>query len=191
MLIYLVRHGETDWNLNDKIQGSSDVPLNKTGMEQAKALGERLKGVKFDRVYCSPLRRARETAEIALRTAGVADEVVENIVVDANLVERDYGEYEGCSGKEFDFAKYWDFELNCDEAGVEPIRAMFARGAKVKETLWRDNKPDDVVMIVAHGAALKAVYFNLVGYEVGKTNFRGFRLKNAEERVIEVKKDAV
>ena len=65
--LYVVRHGETDWNVEPmKFQGISDTPLNDNGREQANALAEQLKDIKFDAVYCSPLVRARETCEIIL-----------------------------------------------------------------------------------------------------------------------------
>ena len=152
-----------------------------SGLEQARALGEELRGVKFDFAFASPLRRARETAEVALTAAGSGVE----LELDADLVERDYGKYEGKAGESFDFAKYWDFGLNCDEDGVEAIGEMFERGARVAERL-RGLPAEATVLVVAHGGFLKALYFNLVGYEVGKTEFRSFKLKNGEVRAVEV-----
>lgn len=66
MNIYIVRHGETDWNVQLKLQGRSDIPLNATGIEQAEQTGENLKkaGISFDKVYSSPLQRAVKTAEL-------------------------------------------------------------------------------------------------------------------------------
>lgn len=184
MKIYLARHGQTDWNLNNKIQGRSDVPLNKTGVEQARELGRSLIGVKFEHIFCSPLRRARETAEVALEVAGMAAEK-ERIVFDPELVERNYGEYEGEPGESFDFRKYWDFGLDSSEAGVESIKTMFERGRRVAEKI-RALPAETTVLVVAHGGFLKALYFNLVGYEAGKTEFRSFKLENGEARVVEI-----
>ncbi len=66
MALYFIRHGETDWNLARRLQGLTDVPLNEKGRLQAKECGDRLRGegVTFDRVYVSPLVRARETAAL-------------------------------------------------------------------------------------------------------------------------------
>lgn len=64
MDIYLIRHGETDWNRMKKLQGTTDIPLNAYGIELAEKTAEGLKDVPFDRIYTSPLIRARKTAEI-------------------------------------------------------------------------------------------------------------------------------
>mgnify|MGYP000626705443 CR=1 FL=1 len=90
MLLYLVRHGETDWNLERRIQGSTDIPLNNTGREQARVTGRLLSSRHWDAIYSSPLSRARETAEIIASEVGLPGPTP----VDA-LVERAYGEAEG------------------------------------------------------------------------------------------------
>ncbi|MBA2667309.1 MAG: histidine phosphatase family protein [Trueperaceae bacterium] len=86
--IWWIRHGETDWNLNGRVQGTSDIPLNATGRAQAAALAERFDGTaEFDGVYASDLERAAETARLALPDVGA--------VLDARLQELDYGHLEG------------------------------------------------------------------------------------------------
>ena len=90
--LYLVRHGETDWNAARRIQGRTDIPLNATGREQARQAGELLARRRWHAVYTSPLGRAHETASIIAQRVGVGD------VTDVDeLVERDYGEAEGMS----------------------------------------------------------------------------------------------
>ena len=64
MKIYLIRHGETDWNLEQRLQGAMDIPLNENGIELARETARGLRDVPFDVIYTSPLRRARQTAEI-------------------------------------------------------------------------------------------------------------------------------
>lgn len=85
--IYLARHGETAWTVSGQHTGMTDLPLTKNGERNALALGERLRGLRFARVFTSPLQRARRTCELA----GFAAETE----VDADLVEWNYGEYEG------------------------------------------------------------------------------------------------
>lgn len=88
MDIYLIRHGETDWNRMKKLQGTTDIPLNAYGIELAEKTAEGLKDVPFDRIYTSPLIRARKTAEIIR-----GDRPIEIIETDG-LKEISFGDYE-------------------------------------------------------------------------------------------------
>ena len=85
--VWLIRHGETEWTVSRRHTGLTNLPLTLAGEEQAKALRRRLKGISFARVFCSPLQRAARTCELA-----GYDSVAE---VDKNLVEWNYGAYEG------------------------------------------------------------------------------------------------
>ena len=85
-MIYFVRHGQTDWNKELKIQGQQDVELNEEGMAEAKKLSEKLSGVRFDVAFSSPLKRALKTAE------AVYDG---KIISDGRLAERGFGSLEG------------------------------------------------------------------------------------------------
>ena len=85
--LYFIRHGETAWSLSGKHTGRTDIPLTEQGEQDARKLAERLRAVKFNRVFTSPLQRARRTCELA----GL-DEVAE---IEPDLVEWDYGDYEG------------------------------------------------------------------------------------------------
>src|SRR3989338_5919677 len=87
--IYLVRHGETEWNEKKIIQGHSDIPLNKKGELQAKELGQEFKGIHFDAVFSSNLIRAKRTAEIAVLEKKLA------VVTTNALRERMFGRFEG------------------------------------------------------------------------------------------------
>jgi len=86
-VIYLARHGETQWSLTGQHTGLTDLPLTKRGEDNARALGERLTGLKFAKVFTSPLQRATRTCELA-GFGAVAE-------VDRNLLEWEYGQYEG------------------------------------------------------------------------------------------------
>ncbi len=91
-MIYIVRHGQTDWNVEGIYQGRIDIPLNKTGIEQAKRTREKLRGIKFDKVFSSPLKRAFETAQI----------ICDNpIIKDDRIIERCNGELEGKQKSEY------------------------------------------------------------------------------------------
>lgn len=86
---YLVRHGETEWNAQNRFCGRSDVPLSDTGRQQARRLGERLKAVPLEALYSSPLKRALETARLISELTGLEPEV------DERLIEINYGQWEG------------------------------------------------------------------------------------------------
>ena len=86
MNIYIVRHGETDYNVDGRYAGRIDVPLNEKGISQAYEVKEKLMGIKFDKVYSSPLQRAYKTAEIIYDG---------DIIIDERIIERDNGELEG------------------------------------------------------------------------------------------------
>lgn len=88
-MLYIIRHGKTDWNARKKIQGWTDIPLNEEGREGAQAAREEYKDVHFDVCYVSPLIRARETAEILLEGRDIP------IIVDERLKEMGFGDYEG------------------------------------------------------------------------------------------------
>jgi len=91
-MIYLARHGETAWSMTGQHTGLTDLPLTDRGERNARSLGMRLKGLKVDRVFVSPLQRARRTCELA----GFADRAE----VDPDLVEWNYGDYEGLTTAE-------------------------------------------------------------------------------------------
>ena len=88
-MLYIMRHGKTDWNLLHKLQGRTDIPLNDMGIKMAKEARERYKDVHFDICYCSPLTRARQTAELVLEGRDVP------VVIDDRLAEMGFGIYEG------------------------------------------------------------------------------------------------
>ena len=88
-MLYIIRHGKTDWNVLHKLQGRTDVPLNDEGRRMAEAAREEYRDVHFDVCFCSPLVRARETAEILLRGRDVP------VLTDDRLMEMSFGSYEG------------------------------------------------------------------------------------------------
>lgn len=105
MKLYLVRHGQTDWNLKHKEQGQVDIPPNETGIEQAKNLRTKLKSYDFDICYCSPLKRAAQTAEIAVNSHT-------NIVFVDDLKERSFSELEGTDPRTWNMKDDYDRKLN-------------------------------------------------------------------------------
>lgn len=123
-VIYLARHGETAWSLTGQHTGLTDLPLTEHGEKNALALGERLRGLHFDRVFTSPLQRARRTCELA----GFGGEAE----IDRDLVEWDYGEYEGRTSSQIHAVRPgWElFRDGCpggespEEVGVRACRVV-------------------------------------------------------------------
>lgn len=138
--LWLARHGETEWSRSRRHTGRTDIPLTARGEQQAEALGERLRGVEFSLVLASPLERARRTAELA----GFGEE----LRFDEDLMEVDYGEYEGRTTAEIRRARP-DWDLWRDGCpGGETIAEAAARAERV---IARVRAVDGPVLLVGHG----------------------------------------
>ncbi len=147
MLLTLVRHGETDWNLQRRIQGSTDVPLNDTGRAQARASAALLGRRRWDAVYTSPLVRASETAAIIAAQLGLA---APRAV--AELVERSYGESEGFTESELATR----FPEGTEVPGREPRPAVLARALPALERIGLAH-PGGAAIAVTHGGLIRSV----------------------------------
>lgn len=149
MTIYVVRHGETDLNAKAVCQGSgSDISLNEVGIKQAEKLGENIS--KFEYIFCSPMKRTKETAHILNKAAGA------NIIYEPSLIERDYGEFEGLRRCDFEFKDFWNYSLNRKYVKAESIKDLFDRVAKFLEYVKQDYK-DKKVLLVTHGGVTRAI----------------------------------
>jgi probable phosphoglycerate mutase len=144
--LWLVRHGETEWSLTRRHTGRTDIPLTANGERQAATVEPRLRDVDFALVLSSPLQRARRTAELA----GFAD----RLQLDDDLVEVDYGEYEGITTAAIrEQRPGWDlWRDGCP--GGETIAQTAARVARVID---RARAADGPVLIVAHAHLLRTL----------------------------------
>ncbi len=147
-----IRHGQTDWNRDGRLQGSSDIPLNDTGRGQAHDAADVLRDGGWQVVVSSPLARARETAEIIAGELGL-----ELGPAYDELIERDYGPLEGMSDTEI-VERYPDR----DYPGAEPLDAVVARG-KAGLARIADDFPDADVVIVCHGTIIRYTLASLAG----------------------------
>jgi uncharacterized phosphatase len=148
-----IRHGQTDWNRDDKLQGSSDIPLNDIGREQAHEAARLLAGGGWTAIVSSPLKRARETAEII-----AADLGIELGPSYPDLVERDYGSLEGSSSSEA--TERWP---NRDYPGAETLDSVVQRGLAGLARIEADFAHVDVV-IVCHGTIIRYTLASLAGH---------------------------
>lgn len=153
--VALVRHGRTEWNLGGRLQGSSDVPLDEVGRDQARAAGRLLAAETWTGLVASPLRRAGETAEIVAAHLGLGAPHLCEL-----LVERTYGIAEGLTREQAE--RQWpDGEF----PGIESLAAVAARGRAALESV-RDRHPGGRVVVVAHGALIRATAEALTGQPV-------------------------
>ena len=146
-LLYLVRHGETDWNLARKIQGSTDIPLNGTGRAQAARTGALLARRSWDGVASSPLSRAFETGQIIARAVGV--DAIDTV---DDLVERRYGEAEGLEDRELDRR----FPGDTPVPGRETRQQVEARVIPALISL-AERRPGSNLIVTTHGGVIRAV----------------------------------
>lgn len=147
MEIYIVRHGETDWNLQRRLQGREDIPMNGTGVAQANAAGQALAGIEFEYILSSPLIRARLTAEII-------DGYVRcgKVVCEEGLTERCFGSLSGQQVKNL-------YTAECDD--MEPWEEVDRR---VREVLDRyAARGCTRVLAVSHGGTIRSLFRGIMG----------------------------
>lgn len=169
-MIFFVRHGETDWNVLGQIQGTSDIELNENGVAQAEKVAKELADTNIDLIICSPLKRARKTAEIINKYKNC------EIICDDRFTERCFGEFEGKTKYEFPVGDVWNYEKNCKYERVERMKDFFERIYKALDDvkLKYGNKN---VLIVSHGGVSRPVYCYFNGIP---DNMLSVKIKNCE-----------
>lgn len=149
--LYLVRHGETDWNRAHRIQGSSDIPLNDTGRAQAERTGRLLARRQWDAIYSSPLSRALETATIVGGHINLgAPELI------AELAERNYGDAEGLTGRELDERYPGSMPVPGRETRAEVAERAMPALLRIA-TAGTDRR----VIVTTHGGVIRTVLLAL------------------------------
>lgn len=156
--ICLVRHGETDWNLQHRYQGQADIPLNATGREQARRVAEAIGGGGWDAIASSPLSRSMETARAIADVAGIDSDAIER---EPDLVERAYGEAEGLTlaerearfpGGNWPGLEAWDDVAKRSMLALEDIASRH-QGRRV--------------LVVCHGGVINAILAVITKGEMG------------------------
>ena len=160
--LIIVRHGETEWNAEGRIQGHTDIGLSEKGAEQARSLGIRLAGMNIDVAYSSDLKRTSETARLALGGRDIA--------LNETPMLREYhkGEFEGLTLSEIksrfpnEYPKYLEKDLEYAPKGGESTRDVSARMATIMDEI-KSNHLDETVLVVSHGGVLRAAMVSLLG----------------------------
>jgi probable phosphoglycerate mutase len=150
--LLLARHGETDWNRDGRFQGHADPPLNDRGREQARALARALADEPIDAIYSSDLLRAHETAQIIAGQRGM------EVVVDAQLRERDVGEWSGLTLPEIE-ERFPDELRRFREEGASIGESHEALSERIVEAVRRiaGAHPAGHLLLVTHGGALRTL----------------------------------
>jgi probable phosphoglycerate mutase len=179
-----MRHGKTDWNAQNKLQGRTNIPLNAEGRRMAAEAAKKYADIHFDLCYCSPLVRAKETAEIVLKGRNVP------IIVDERLIEMSFGIFEGIDN----IYQIPDCPLNIffqqPEKYVSPVGNaeslddLYQRtGAFIKEIVEPQLQQGKDLLIVGHGAMNSSIICQIQGipredfWSAGIENCKLIRLK--------------
>lgn len=166
MMLYIVRHGETDWNRQKKVQGHTDIPLNEYGRHLAEETAEGMKEIPIDMGYTSPLKRARETAEIILKGRNIP------LLDEPRIQEIGFGIYEGIhTGTEEKEPGSDEFNLFFTDTasyippkGAESVEKLYERtGEFLAELCGRRELEDKNILISTHGAAMTALLNRIKG----------------------------
>jgi len=174
--IVLVRHGETAWNAEGRVQGQTDVPLNEVGRAQAEALVPVLGAERFDAIYSSDLVRVRETAEPTARVLG------HDVALDAGLRERHYGMFETLTyvecGARFpaEFERFRAKELDFAFGSGESLKDFHARAMACLHSI-AERHPGAGVLVFTHGGVLEMLLREATAR--GLRSARDFEIPNA------------
>lgn len=183
--IGLLRHGQTDWNIDFRLQGITDIPLNETGLAQAKAAAAILQAADWDFIASSPLTRARQTADIIAERLGVAEVAIEPL-----LLERSFGDAEGMTHEQWKK----DFPDGMPPGG-ESLETLRDRAHELLARLL-DVYRGTRVLTVSHGALIRKLVrvvsqgdLPLAGQRFGNTSLSvvvhdqaGWRIENYDPR---------
>ena len=160
---YLVRHGETLWNAEGRLQGQTDSPLSDAGRSQAKRVGDSLSTMSFDAMYSSDLGRTIETTEIVIRGLDLT------IRKSVELREKSYGDWEGMRDTDVEkqFAESYK-RLQSEDAEFAPPNGesdldLVTRVGAFADRAMDAHSEDDNILIVAHGGTIRAMVAHLIG----------------------------
>lgn len=179
MKLYVMRHGQTDWNVAGKVQGCTDIELNDKGVEQAKSAKEKINQCGIDVIFCSPLKRTKKTAEIMNEDKQVP------VIFEERLKERNFGELEGKNAENYPqkFRNAWNYSLNTKLDKIEPI-------VDLCDKVWgfldevKEKYQDKNVLLVTHGAITHVILAYFEGIEEDGT-MRMSEIGNREIREFE------
>ncbi len=179
----MVRHGETAWNAEGRVQGQLDIPLNELGRAQARATAEALAGHDFSAIYCSDLARVRQTAEPTAKRLALP------VAYDAELRERHYGMFESLTYVEVrerypeQYGRFTKKDPDFDFEGGESLRGFNQRSIRAVRAII-ERHPGEQVLVFTHGGVLEMVYRH--ARAIGLSSPRDFEIPNTGINWVEV-----
>ena len=185
-MLWLIRHGETSWNAEGRVQGQTDVPLSEVGHAQARAVAALFAGRRIDALYSSDLQRVTQTAQPAAQALGLA------IRVEPLLRERHYGMFETLTYAEVkvrhpqEYARFRAHDPEFDFRGGEGLRAFFERSVACLAGIATRHAGEDV-LVFTHGGVLDMAYRH--AKRLGFATKRDFEIPNAALNQIEIAGD--
>lgn len=171
MNIYILRHGQTNYNMEGKFQGQIETELNENGIRQANETKKKLENVKFNIVICSPLKRAIQTAKIVTNN---------EIIIDDRIIERSFGKIEGKHSIS-------DYEEKVDVYNIEKFEELCERVYDFLNNVIKNYKSQDNILIVTHECIAQIIetYFN---HEKNQENWKKYRLGTGNYKIYQVEK---
>lgn len=177
MNLYVVRHGQTDWNIYNKIQGLTDISLNEVGHEQAEQTAKIFKNIDIEFIISSPLERALDTAKHINKYKQTS------LIIDERLKERYFGDFEGNS----DLSQFncninilLDYNKNYNSYKVEPIQDLYKRVAEFLEEL-KVKYCDKSILLVTHNGIIQVIE-SILNNHSRQDNLLEMSLNNCEYR---------
>ncbi len=156
MKLYVIRHGETQMGKNGII-ATEDEPLNEFGIKQAKEIGDSLKTLDIDLVYCSPIERAKQTLELFNLDKDIP------VIIEERIKERNMGNYEKVYFKELDWNAFWNYNSDIKYPDLESMKDVYNRVKNFIDEIKKQNKN---ILLVTHGGISRAIYWYFNGIPI-------------------------
>lgn len=151
MKLYVIRHGETDMGKNNII-ATEDEPLNETGRKQAIQVGQEIRKLNINKIYCSPIQRAKDTLELFELDKNIP------VIIENRIRERDMGIYEKVLFKDLNWDEFWNYNSDKLYPKLESMKNVYERISEFLNELKLSNN-DDNILLVTHGGISRAIYW--------------------------------
>lgn len=155
MSLYVIRHGETEMGKN-RIIATMDELLNPYGIEQAIAVGREIRKLKLDRIFCSPIQRAKDTLHYFNLSSSIP------VYYEPRIIERDVGNYEKISFDALDWDSFWNYNSQIKYPDCESMSTVYNRVKQFLDELKQDNT-DENILLVTHGGISRVIYWYFNG----------------------------